>query len=97
MQINQSGDIHIHDCVNIDVAQLEEIHSHIVLYDTLENTFNSVNEVMNHVGSANIQQCGWINDRILGNRDTQNMNYDHYRTILNDLVCTRGRRCDPSL
>ena len=97
MQINQSRDIHIDDCVDIDLAQLEEIHSHIVLYDTLKNTFASVNEAMNQVGSANIHQCGWINDRILGNRDTQNMNYDRYRVTLNRLVCNAGRRCDPSL
>ena len=97
MQINQSRDIHIDDCANINVAQLEEIYSNIVLFDTLKNTFDSVNEAMNHVGSANIHQCGWINDRILGNRDTQNINYDSYRTTLNNLVCTRDRRCDPSL
>ena len=98
LQINESEDIHINDCVNIDVTQLEEIHSHIVLYDTLKNTFASVEKVMNNVNSHQIHQCGWINDRILGNCTSQNTNYG-YRDTLNRLVCNDDgdRLCDPSL
>ena len=92
LQINQSSNITIDNCVNIDVAQLEEIHSHIVFYDTIKNTYASVNEVMNDVGSDTIHQCGWINDRILGNCSSHNTNYG-YRDLLNDLICDSDRPC----
>lgn len=98
MQLNESEDIHIDDCTNIDLSKMEEIHSRIVLYDTLVNTFETVNEIMRNVDSKPSHYCAWINDRILGKcGDENNTNYDH-RDALNRLLCSRRtRRCDAQL
>ena len=100
-QLNGSPDIHIPDCTNIDLSQLEELYLRMDLYETLENTFTDVQNLMNGASHHDIHTCAWMNHRVLDNCAVQNMNYGHRDTLnrlcnpaLNDI---RPPGCDPQL
>jgi hypothetical protein len=103
-QLNESPDIHIPDCTNIDLPQLEEIYLRMDLYETLESTLNDVQKLLRtdmlSADTHRIHTCAWMNHRVL---DNCAVNYGH-RDALN-VLCDpavahnniRPRSCDPQL
>ena len=97
-QLNESPDIHIPDCTNIDLSQLEELYLRMQLFETLENTFTDVKKIMNDAKVHDIYTCAWMNHRVLDNCAVQNMNSGHRDTL--NMLCEpalRGPQCDPGL
>ena len=104
MQLNESPNINIPDCTNIDVNELERIYLRMDLYETLQNAFSDVRKVMNYPSIEDIHTCAWMNNRVLNNCAVQNnLNYGHRDTLnklcdpdsaLNHIV---PRGCDPQL
>ena len=92
-QLNESPDIHIPDCTNIDPSLLEEIYQRIDLYERIENSFNDVHEFLKETQLRyqphEIHTCAWMNHRVLDDCAVQNINYSH-RDTLNKL-------CNPAL
>ena len=100
IQLNESPDINIPDCTNIDLSLLNEIYQRIDLYERLENTFDKVREFL-PANPHQIHTCAWMNHRVLDDCAVQNTNYGHRDTLnklcdpaLNNI---RPRRCDPQL
>ena len=100
-QLNESPDIHIPDCTNIDLSLLEEIYQRIDLYERLDNTFKNVREFLDNTQPHRIHICAWMNHRVLDDCAVQNTNYGHRDTLnkLCDPVLNNIRPfgCDPQL
>ena len=99
MQLNESSDIHIYNCTDIDMEKLEEIYSRLTFYNTLRSTFETVNGLLENVDSRPVQYCAWINDRVFDNcSDRSSTNPDHLNT-LNTVLCNHSdlRPCRPEL
>ena len=103
LQLNESADINIPDCTNIDVSKLEQLYFRMDLLDTLKTVLANVEDTMNSVAINELPihqifHCAWMNDRILDNCRDENSNYTNYRNTLNNL-CDRRinrqiRRCN---
>ena len=87
MQLNESETINIADCTNINLSQLEELHSNMEFYSILSNTFTAVREEVNDPISGPIHYCTWINTRIPDYCTGQ----DH--VILNDICGDTKSTC----
>ena len=101
LQLNESADISLKNCSNISAVQLEEIHSRLVLYNSLSRAFATVNELMDKVDSRPIHYCAWINNRVFDDCNDRNSSSpdQHLKHTLNTVLCNRDdvRNCRPEL
>ena len=85
MQLNESRDINIPDCTSIDVSHLEALRFRMDLYDTIKDTYDTIQENVHGIVSYRVNYCSWINNRIPGN-----CTHD-YRATLNEGLCTNEK------
>ena len=92
LQLNESPDINIPDCTNIDLSLLEELYLRMDLYQTLQSTLTDVRRIMNDASTHDIYTCAWMDHRILNNCATDhNTNYDHRNTL--NMLCDDSPFC----
>ena len=98
LQLNESVDINLYDCTNIDITVLEALHARLVLYQTTSSTYHIVNDVMEQVGSHPVHYCAWVNDRVLNHCNYENGINSAHRDELNEHLCgtnINDRKCRP--
>ena len=90
LQVNESKDIHIPDCTNIDLSQLEEIYLRLDVYDILNQTTSVMQEqVKKHRDDCHY--CTWIHNRINDNDNKDIL----YETLCKDSYVPRDMHCNP--
>ena len=97
LQLNESPHIHIPDCTNFDLSQLEQLYFRMDLYETLQSTYSDMRRltIPNDSAHHKIYYCAWMNDRVLEKCAEQNMYYGHRDTL--NMLCNPDRQCDPQL
>ena len=97
MQLNESEDINISNCADIDITELDALYVQLVLSEASRSAYRSLNELLNFVESRPIHYCAWLNDRILNNcTGYENGITSSVRDTLNDDVCGNNHRsCSP--
>ena len=94
MQLNESVDINLYDCTNIDITVLEALQAQLVLYQMTSSTYPIVNDVMKLVGSDPVHYCAWVNDRVLNRCNYENGINSAHRDELNEHLCgTNDQGC----
>ena len=63
MQLNESENITITDCTNINPAEVIQLYSRMEFYDILKDTIQVMKKEVK-LPSAEIHSCTWINTRI---------------------------------
>lgn len=64
MQLNESENITITDCTNINPSEVIELYSRMEFYDILKDTIQVMKEEVEKLPSGSIHSCTWINTRI---------------------------------
>ena len=83
MQLNESDDIPILDCTNIDLSQLEQLYFRMDLYDVIADTYEGIEKTIlnGNVTSNPIHYCTWMHTRINGSC------MDGHLATLNSKLC----------